>query len=116
MASREHDRRVDERFQVSADQPFTSIQYASDSVIGPSWTFTASPGASDGSELEVHASNGTSAHNFDFVQDSGVFTISTFVNIGAETGSYMTLFDTSEGVTSNPGFSLLAAKMVRWHW
>ncbi|MBI3838328.1 MAG: exo-alpha-sialidase, partial [Planctomycetia bacterium] len=94
-------------FQVSADRPLRSIKYASDTVIGPYWTLVAAPNASNGSELQVRASSGTFAHNFDFVQNTGVFTISTFVSVGAETGGYMTLFDTSEALNSNPGFTLL---------
>ena len=78
-----------------------------DSVIGPYWIHKAAP------DVRSSAPNGgctirpaASANSFDFVQNTGVFTMSTFVNIGAATGGYMTIFDTSEGSTSLPGFSL----------
>ena len=45
---------------------------------------------------------GSTPNSFDFVQNTGVFTMSTFVNIGDATGGYMTIFDTSEGSISTP--------------
>jgi hypothetical protein len=97
-------------YQVSEDRPLQNIQYTHDPVIGSSWQLSAAPNAPLGSELQVHSSNGTGAKNFDFVQDTGVFTISTFVNVGADTGGPMTLFDTSEDTANDPGFSLFTGQ------
>src|SRR5262249_47719357 len=95
------------QYLLQNDSQYRQILYDEDSVIGPSWSFDASSNAQIRSELWVHDSHGTSAHNFDFVQNTGVFTFSAFVKIGNETGNYMTLFDTNEALTSQPGFTLL---------
>ena len=61
-------------------------------------------------------SNPSTSANFDFVQDSGNFAISTFVNLGSNTsglfGQYQVLFDNCDigfavGASTAPGFSLL---------
>jgi hypothetical protein len=94
-------------FRVQIDQHFRQVLYAHDSVIGPYWVHKAKPNATFGSEWLVHnPALGTVPNQFDFVQNTGVFTLSTFVNIGAATGGYMTIFDTSEASNAKAGFSL----------
>jgi sialidase-1 len=92
-------------YHITTAQPINDIQFASDSLIGPYWSLGGAP-LSLMSHLWVRQSNGTSAANFDFVQNTGVFTLSAFVRPGADTGSDMTLFDTSEGLTTRAGFNL----------
>ena len=62
------------------------VLYAEDATVGPSWLHDASS-AGAGQEWTVRDSNGTNARNFDFVQNTGFFTLSTFikpdVNLGA---------------------------------
>ncbi len=97
-------------YHVSSSAVLQPVLYGNDTTIGPYWTFTAPPNASSGTALDVQSSNsnsGLNPTNFDFVQNTGVFTLTTFVNIGASTGGYMTLFDTDGGLTTSPGFSLL---------
>jgi sialidase-1 len=80
--------------------------YAEDSVVGASWSNVAQSSAA-GNQWIVRDSNGTQANNFDFVQNTGVFTISAFIKPGFNPGgAYMSLFDTAENSTGNPGFSL----------
>ena len=85
-------------FRVQTDDQYRQVLYAHDSVIGPYWVHKAKPARDFGSEWLVHnPALGTVPNQFDFVQNTGVFTLSTFVNVGAATGGYMTIFDTSEG-------------------
>jgi hypothetical protein len=93
-------------FQVQTDNSYRHVLYGEDSVMGPYWIQKAEPGAQFGSEWWVHNKTNSVTNSFDFVQNTGVFTMSTFVNMGAATGGYMTIFDTSEGSTAKPGFSL----------
>ncbi len=96
-------------YHVSSSAVLQPVLYGNDTTIGPYWTFTAPPNASSGTALDVQSSNsnsGLNPTNFDFVQNTGVFTLTTFVNIGASTGGYMTLFDTDQALTNEPGFSL----------
>ena len=96
-------------YHVTSTRLLQPVLYGNDTTIGPYWTFTAPPNASSGTALDVQSSNsnsGLNPTNFDFVQNTGVFTLTTFVNIGASTGGYMTLFDTDGGLTTSPGFSL----------
>jgi sialidase-1 len=95
------------RYSVSSSSMFEALQYQGDDTIGSYWNFIASPGMPSGTELRVNGSSGLSSKNFNFVQNTGVFTLSTFVKIGASTGGAMTLFDTNEAQTSQAGFSLL---------
>jgi hypothetical protein len=94
-------------YRVQVDNTFRQVQYAEDDVIGPYWQHKAAPAASYGSEWVVHSlSSSLTPKNFDFVQNTGVFTLSTFVNLGTSTGNYMTIFDTSESSQNKAGFSL----------
>jgi hypothetical protein len=95
------------RLGVSAVTQLRQVLYQSDAAIGPYWSFDASGGATLGNPLRVTGSSGSSSTNFNFVQNTGVFTLSTFVNIGAATGGPMTLFDTNEALTTLAGFSLM---------
>ena len=82
-------------------------------VIGPYWIHKAEPSAQFGSEWWVHNKTDSVTNSFDFVQNTGVFTMSTFVNMGAATGGYMTIFDTSEGSHSRAGLQpVLAAEWL----
>ncbi len=94
------------QFQVSVVNEMRQVLYADDSIVGPSWRHSAfSAGA--GEEWTVHDSNGTSPRNFDFVQNTGVFTLSTFIKADAFQGASMALFDTAQTTSAFPGFSLL---------
>lgn len=95
------------QFKVSPNTELRSVQYGQDDKIGPYWKFTANSSLSAGSELRVRNTSGNSTTNFNFVQDTGVFTLSAFINVTANTGGYMTIFDTNEGQATLPGFSLL---------
>ena len=98
----------DNAFQLQTNTPYGHILYGQDSVIGPYWVHEAQADALQfGSEWWVHNKTSSATPNsFDFVQNTGVFTMSAFVNMGSATGGYMTIFDTSEGSSSLPGFSL----------
>src|SRR5262249_31095132 len=91
------------RYNVSTIDPLHQVLYATDATIDSSWNFKAQSG---GTPWRVNTSSGSSAQNFNFVQNTGVFTLSTFVNIGSPTGVPMTLFDTNEAQTGLAGFSL----------
>ncbi len=94
-------------FLVQTDNQYRQVLYAHDAVIGSYWEHRAAPGATFGSEWWIHnQSSGITENKFDFVQETGVFTLSTFLKLGASTGGYMTIFDTSEASSSLPGFSL----------
>ncbi len=90
------------QFQASLASPSEQLLYAYDAGVGSNWAYTA-----NSAKLIVQNSNGTNPNNFDFVQDTGVFTFSTFVNVGSNfSGGYETLFDTADAVGTNSGFSL----------
>lgn len=94
-------------YRVLVDNAFRQVLYAEDSVIGPYWQHNAAPAAAFGSEWVVHSlSSSLTPRNFDFVQNTGEFTLSTFLKLGESTGNYMTIFDTSEASQSKAGFSL----------
>jgi hypothetical protein len=94
-------------FQIQTNTPYGHLLYGEDSVIGPYWVHQSEPDTLlFGSQLWVHNKTSNIANSLDFVQNTGVFTMSTFVNVGAATGGYMTIFDTSEGSHALPGFSL----------
>ncbi len=92
------------QFSAYVTLPNRELLYANDPGIGANWAFPAPQGA--GERLLVPNSNGTGAKNFDFVQNTGVFTLSTFVNFGSTFAGYMTLFDTADTSTVNTGFTL----------
>jgi len=96
-------------YQVVSGNPsgFSSVQYSQDSEIGPYWQYAAHTSLINGSQLRVRDSTGGSPANFDFVQNTGVFTLSAFINVKAEAGSYMTIFDTNEASEDLPGFRFL---------
>lgn len=94
-------------FRLQLDNAFRQVLYAEDDQIGPYWRHRAEFGAAFGSEWVVHSlSSSLTPKNFDFVQNTGEFTLSTFLNLGESTGNYMTIFDTSEASQSKAGFSL----------
>ncbi len=79
--------------------------YQYDSQVGASWLNSIADSGSNNPWI-VQNSNGTNANNFDFVQNTGVFTISTFVKVGTFGPGRMTLFDTADNTAANPGFNL----------
>ncbi len=94
------------QYKVSVDNEIREVLYANDPSVGPNWLHTAtSQGA--GQQWVVLNSNGTQATNFDFVQNTGVFTLSTFIKVGANLEASMALFDTAQSTSANSGFSLL---------
>ncbi len=100
------------RFEVSTSGDTRELLYAYDPLVGPNW-LNAALSRDAGNNWIVHNSNGTQADNFDFVQNTGKFTLSTFVKLGTNVGgSYMTLFDTTESTTTNPGFTLSVLEYV----
>lgn len=97
-------------FRLQVDNQFRQVLYGEDAAMGPYWQHNAAPGAAYGSEWVVHSLTSSSTpKNFDFVQNTGEFTLSTFLKLGASTGNYMTIFDTSEASQSKAGFSLFVA-------
>ena len=74
-------------------------QYASDSVVGPSWLY------SPVGQWIVQNSSGADSQNFDFVQDTGVFTLSAFVKLAPGASGYEALFNTDDGTSAQSGFS-----------
>ena len=71
--------------------------YEIDSVVGPSWDNTIA-------QWVAQNSSGADANNFDFVQDTGVFTLSAFVKTDPGSSSYA-IFDTNDATAANTGFS-----------
>jgi hypothetical protein len=114
MAARSMVDASDNNYRLQTSSPLRQVLYAEDSVIGGYWQFSAAPGSTSGSQLRVqHKNSGLTAETMDFVQNTGVFTLSTFVKLGAPTGGYMTLFDTNEGSNALPGFSLFVQQNGR---
>ena len=93
-------------YRVRNPSPFRFIRFAYDPLVGATWTHGTDDGL-QGAEWTVTDSNGTSPHNFDFVQNTGRFTLSSFVRIQSIAGGYVPLFDTAEAGSQLPGFSLL---------
>jgi hypothetical protein len=94
------------RYQVNVGSNSREVLYADDTAVGAHWRHAAlSPAA--GEPWIVQNSSGVSPANFDFVQNTGVFTLSAFVKTGVNLGGNMALFDTAESKSSNSGFSLL---------
>jgi hypothetical protein len=92
-------------YQLSVDSDVRSVLQTEDTVVGSSWVHKAlADGA--GQQLIVRNSNGTSPTNFDFIQNTGVFTLSMFVKTSTFLTGTMALFDNTEGMASNAGFSL----------
>ena len=94
-------------WRIFSAKEFNSILYGEDEAIGPHWQYTAKSHLGSGSELKVRNSSGIKETNFDFVQNNGEFTLSAFINVKANTGGFMTIFDTNEGVAGRAGFSFL---------
>lgn len=92
------------RFHAKVAFDTRQVLYAVDPEVGPSWRYDTA-GPSLGHPWIVDNSSGASPNNFDFVQNTGVFTISTFVKAGASSAP-MTLFDNTAGTLANGGFSL----------
>jgi hypothetical protein len=80
------------------------VLYANDPQVGPNWLDVATLGEA-GNQWVVPNSTGSSSTNFDFVQDTGVFTMTAFVKMGSGFGGNMTIFDTADVTTLNPGFT-----------
>ena len=89
---------------VQSDNQFRQVVYASDATVGPYWMHVT---AGSESSLIVHNLTGANQKAFDFVQDTGVFTLAAFVKVTGETGDNMTMMDTNTASTSLPGFSLM---------
>ena len=98
----------EKHYQVTTLSEWRKVLYAADSTVGASWLHAASTSAA-GQAWTIRDSNGTGPNNFDFVQNTGVFTLSTFVKAGSSFGSLAALFDTTESSSVNSGFSLLLA-------
>lgn len=94
------------KYRVSVSATTREVRYTYDGTVGASWVHDAA-NAGAGEEWIVQNSNGTSPNNFDFVQNTGKFTLSTFIKSRQDFGGYMTLFDTAQGRTENSGFTLL---------
>lgn len=93
-------------YQLSVASDVRSVLQTQDAVVGSSWVHTAlADGA--GQQLVVRNSNGTSPTNFDFIQNTGVFTLSLFVKTSTFVNGNVALFDNTEATASNAGFSLL---------
>ncbi|MEX0641577.1 MAG: LamG-like jellyroll fold domain-containing protein [Pirellulales bacterium] len=82
------------------------VLYAGDPQVGPNWHYDAG-GVDVGHPWIVNNTSGANPNNFDFVQNTGVFTISTFVKPGQTFGASMMLLDNTAGTVANNGFSLL---------
>jgi hypothetical protein len=82
------------------------VLYGHDDDVGAHWVHDAMDSAA-GAEWVVHDSSGNEENNFNFVQDTGSFTISTFVKVESDFGGYMTLFDTARGTATESGFTLV---------
>ncbi len=96
-------------YHLSTYSEVFAILNQNDPTIGNYWQWPTDvvPGVGGvGPPLQVHNSNGTSPTNFDFIQNTGVFTLSSFVRITSETGNYMRLFDNNTATLDLPGFSL----------
>jgi len=93
-------------YHVEVRSDMHEVLYATDNLVGPHWVHSALTAAA-GEPWVVKNSNGTSPTNFDFVQNTGVFTLSTFIRFDATLGANMVLFDTAESTSSNSGFTLL---------
>lgn len=91
------------RLTVSGDS--REVLYAHDDVVGSYWQHAATAPYA-GSEWVVQNPDNGGSHNFDFVQNTGVFTLSAFIKPGPGFGIYMALFDTVQGTATNSGFSL----------
>jgi hypothetical protein len=93
------------QYRVAARNDSRYIYYSEDTQVGASYQH--SPDAYNaGRPWVVQNSNGSGAKNFDFVQNTGVFTLSTFVKLDSVLSSQATLFDTNSGSSNSPGFSL----------
>ncbi len=105
MATRSMIEASDNAYRVQIDLPYHQVLFEHDADIGPYWLYTANPGQA-GTELRVFDKSTSADGDFDFVQNTGTFTLSTFVNAGASTGGFMTIFDTNRASSSVAGFSL----------
>jgi sialidase-1 len=94
------------RYHISVDSEVRKVLVVDDPIVGTSWLHKPlSAGA--GQQWVVQDSNGTSPSNFDFVQNTGEFTISTYVKISSPMSQTAALFDTAQTTSVNSGFSLL---------
>lgn len=108
MATRSMIEKSANELHVQTFNPDRQILYGYDSVMGPYWNHVAQPQAAFGSELWVRHQSGSKANtSFDFVQNTGVFTLSTFLKLGPTTLNNRTIFDTNEGSANRAGFSLM---------
>ncbi len=73
-----------------------------DSDVGFSWRHSADTSLT--TKWIVNNSTSASANNFDFVQNTGVFTLSTYMKMDSAIGGYAALFDTANATTNN-GFT-----------
>ena len=92
-------------FRVTANAADRGIVYNQDDQVGASWKY-APDTSTDQHAMIVNSSTGSTSKNFDFVQSTGNFTLSTFVKIDRFTGTSMALFDNINGNPSLNGFSL----------
>jgi len=74
----------------------------SDGDVGFSWRHPANSTLT--TRWIVKNSTGASPNNFDFVQNTGAFTLSTFMKMDSTIGGYSSLFDTANATTNN-GFT-----------
>ncbi len=92
------------RLSVLGDSREVLFEY--DEVVGPHWRHQAVlPSA--GSEWILRNPDHAGTNNFDFVQNTGEFTISAVIKPDQGFGIYMTLFDTTRGTSANSGWNLV---------
>ncbi|MGD9723991.1 MAG: LamG-like jellyroll fold domain-containing protein [Pirellulales bacterium] len=92
-------------YRMSMPADSREVLYDTDAQVGDHWYHKAS-GAGVGSEWIVKDSNGASPGNFNFVQNTGVFTLSTFIKPGPPYAPWSALFDNSQGSSANSGFTM----------
>jgi len=89
------------RYRLSTVNTSADMLYAYDDEVGASWLHD------DAGGWQIKNSGGSSNQNFDFIQNTGEFTISTFVKIDAYNGGNVTLFDNIDGSSIRSGFMLM---------
>jgi sialidase-1 len=92
--------------RVSVKNNFREVLYSDDNEVGASWLHGNNFVESGlGDEWIVENPQNAGVGNFDFVQNTGLFTLSMFVKPASFGSGYMTLFDTGEAGVANSGFT-----------
>lgn len=96
-----------QNFRVQVSKRENHLTFDHDDVVGDFWRFNVITNSKHVSVSTLNvAQQATPTGNFNFVQNTGVFTLSTFLKVEGETGSPMSLFDTTDNSTDRAGFSL----------